>query len=204
MSGKSRRLGFLGGTFDPPHIGHLLLAETARQQLHLERVYFLPAGQPPHKRDEPVSPTVQRMHMTEMAIAGNPHFAVDTIDVERPSPHYTATLLPLLHERYPNSEIWMLIGGDSLRDLPTWHKPQEVLANCQLAALPRPGATVDWEELEAAVPGVTKSVAVLDGPAISVSSTLVRRWAAAGHSLRYLVLPDVRTFIIRERLYRQE
>ena len=204
MSSEFRRLGFLGGTFDPPHIGHLLLAETARQQLYLERVYFLPAGQPPHKRDEPVSPAAQRVGMTEMSIAGNPHFAVDTIDVKRTPPHYTVTLLPLLHERYPNSEIWMLIGGDSLRDLPAWHKPQEVLAKCQLAVQPRPGAKVDWESLEAALPGATESVEILDGPAIAVSSTRIRQWRAAGHSLRYLVPPKVRAFIIREGLYRHE
>ena len=204
MAGASRRLGFLGGTFDPPHVGHLLLGETARQQLQLERVYFLPAGQPPHKRDEPVSPVEQRMHMTELAIGGNPHFALDATDAERPAPHYTATLLPLLHERYPDSEIWLLIGGDSLRDLPTWHRPEEVLAKCQLAALSRPGATVDWEALEAAVPGVSDAVEMLDGPAIAVSSTRIRQWAAAGRSLRYLVPPKVRALIHREKLYCEE
>lgn len=204
MTGASRRLGFLGGTFDPPHVGHLLLAEAAREQLGLERVYFLPAGKPPHKPDEPVSPAEQRMQMTELAISDNPHFSLDAIDVERPPPHYTATLLPLLHDRYPDSEIWLLIGGDSLRDLPTWHKPQEVLANCRLAALPRPGATIDWEELEEVVPGVGDAVEVLDGPAIAVSSTRIRHWAAAGRSLRYLVPPEVQALITRERLYCQE
>lgn len=201
VTGAARRLGFLGGTFDPPHIGHLLLAETARQQLKLERVCFLPAGEPPHKQDEPVSPVAQRMRMTEMAIADNPHFALDAVDAERPAPHYTSTLLPLLHDRYPESEIWLLIGGDSLSELPAWHKPQEVLANCRLAALPRPGATISWEELEAALPGVREAVAMLDGPAVAVSSTRIREWAADGHSLRYLVAPEVRALIARERLY---
>lgn len=201
MADVSRRLGFLGGTFDPPHIGHLLLAETARQQLDLERVYFLPAGRPPHKRDEPVSPLAQRMKMTEIAIAGNPHFALDAIDAERPAPHYTATLLPLLHDRYPDSKIWLLIGGDSLRDLPAWHEPQEVLENCRLAVLPRPGATLYWKELEAAVPGVQQTVEMLDGPAIDLSSTRIREWAAGGRSLRYLVPPGVEALIARERLY---
>lgn len=201
VKAASRRLGFLGGTFDPPHIGHLLLAETARQALELERVYFLPAGEPPHKQDERISPVEQRMQMTEMAIAGNPYFALDAVDAERPAPHYTATLLPLLHERYPDSEIWLLIGGDSLRDLPTWHRPLEVLASCRLAALPRPGTTIDWDELEAAVPGVREAVAMLDGPAIALSSTRIRQWAAGGRSLRYLVPPGVLAFISRERLY---
>lgn len=201
MPAASHRLGFLGGTFDPPHIGHLLLAETARQQVELEQVYFLPAGEPPHKEDEQISPVAKRMRMTEMAIADNAYFALDAVDAKRPAPHYTATLLPLLHERYPDSAIWLLIGGDSLRDLPTWHKPQEVLANCRLAVLPRPGATIDWGELEAAVPGVREAVTMLDGPDIAVSSTRIRQWAAAGRSLRYLVPPEVQAFIARERLY---
>jgi len=203
VTGAWRRLGFLGGTFDPPHIGHLLLAEVARQQLDLERVYFLPAGEPPHKRDERVSPVELRINMAEMAIADNPHFTLDTIDAERPAPHYTATLLPLLNDRYPSSEIWLLIGGDSLRDLPTWHRPQDVLAHCRLAALPRPGATIDWEELEQVVPGVGNKVEILDGPAVAVSSTRIRKWAAGGRSLRYLVPPEVRALITRERLYCQ-
>lgn len=201
MAAASRRLGFLGGTFDPPHIGHLLLAETARQQLELERVYFLPAGEPPHKEEEQISPVAKRMRMTEIAIASNPYFALDAVDAERPAPHYTATLLPLLHERYPDSEIWLLIGGDSLRDLPAWHKPQEVLAKCRLATLPRPGAIINWDDLEAAVPGVQKAVTMLDGPNIAVSSTRIRQWAAAGRSLRYLVPPEVQAFIVQERLY---
>lgn len=194
-------VGVLGGTFDPPHIGHLLLAETARQQLDLQQVLFLPAGQPPHKRGEPVSAPRHRLAMTRLAVAGNRHFAVDTLDMARPRPHYTSTLLPLLQEQYPQQTVWLLIGGDSLRDLPGWHDPESVVAHRHLAVLARPGAAFDWDSLEAVLPGVRAAVTLLDGPSVAVSSTRIRQWAAQGRSLRYLCPPSVRDYIARQQLY---
>ena len=200
--GGIRRLGLLGGTFSPPHLGHLLLAESARQQLQLAQVLFLPAGQPPHKADEPVIAAHHRLAMTRLAIAGNGAFALDTTDMSRPGPHYTVTLLPLLAEAFPDHELWLLLGGDSLRDLPTWHQPEAILAQAHLGVLPRPGAEFSWSQLAKAVPGVRTATTLLDGPSIAISSTRIRGWAAAGRSLRYLVPDAVRAYIEREHLYR--
>ena len=195
-------IGILGGTFDPPHFGHLLLAETGREQLGLSKVIFVPAGQPVHKPERPVSPAGQRMEMTRRAIAGNPHFLLDSTDVDRPPPHYTATLLPLLRDKYAATDCWLLLGGDSLRDLLSWHRPETILAHCRLAVLPRPGARLDWAGLAAALPALPEAVTMLDGPVISISATKIRERAAAGRSLRYLVPPAVLSFIEAHDLYR--
>ncbi|RMG92226.1 MAG: nicotinate (nicotinamide) nucleotide adenylyltransferase [Chloroflexi bacterium] len=195
------RIGLLGGTFDPPHVGHLWLAETARDQLALDRVLFLPVGQPPHKRERPISPAVHRLAMIRLAVAHIPWFMVDTTDLDRPPPHTTVTLLPLLAEKYPNAHLWLLLGGDSLRDLPTWHKPDMLVRQCRLGVLARPGAEVDWSKLETAVPGVTAVTDLLDGPTINLSATEIRRWVAAGHSIQHLVPPAVCRYIQQNRLY---
>lgn len=199
--GGVKRLGLLGGTFNPPHLGHLILGEMAREQLGLERVLFLPAGQPPHKEDETIITPTHRMTMTRLAVGGNPGFAVDNTDADRPAPHHTVTLLPLLAEAYPDYQFWLLLGGDSLRDLPTWHRPGEIVAQAKLAVLPRPGATIEWDRLEEAVPGVRAATNLLEGPSVAISSTRIRAWAAAGRSLRYLVPEAVRTYIGRNGLY---
>jgi nicotinate-nucleotide adenylyltransferase len=198
------RIGLLGGTFDPPHLGHLWLAEAARQSLNLDKVLFLPAGQPPHKSDEPVTAVTHRWAMTELAIGNNNHFEADKTDLERPSPHYTSTLLPLIQHKYPQADLWLLIGSDSLRDLPTWHEPDVVITRCRLAALPRSRVTVDWVWLSLSVPGVDQAVDMLDGPTLNVSSTAIRHWLGKGFSPHYLVPQTVLEYIEQQRLYREQ
>lgn len=195
------RVGFIGGTFDPPHLGHLILAEVARDQLELEQVLFLPAGQPPHKPGRPISALLHRLAMTQLAIADNPFFELNTTDGDRPPPHYTYTLLPLLKEQYPQAQCWLIIGGDSLRDFATWREPGQVIAQCRLAVLPRPGAAVEWEGLEAAIPGLQAAVDLLTGPSVAISGTEIRNRIAAGQSARYLTLPAVLDYIAAQGLY---
>lgn len=201
QSPKSK-IGLLGGTFDPPHIGHLLLGETARVQLGLDRVLFLPAGQPPHKQHHAITPASHRLAMTRLAIADNPHFTVDTTDIARPAPHYTSTLLPLLQVRYPKADLWLLVGGDSLRDLLQWHEPERVLALCRLGVLPRPGITINWSQLAETLEGIPGRVDPLDGPTIAVSSTHIRTNAPAGKSLRYLTPHPVINYLQTHNLYK--
>jgi nicotinate-nucleotide adenylyltransferase len=196
------RIGILGGTFDPPHIGHLWLGEAAREILNLDKVLFLPAGQPPHKSDDPVTAVQHRLTMTKLAIEDNPFFEIDTSDLERPSPHYTSTLIPLIRHKYPQAELWLLIGSDSLRDLPQWHQPESVITQCRLATLPRPGVTVDWVWLSLSVPGVDEITDMLDGPTIDVSSTAIRRWTALGRRANYLLPQPVLDYIDQHQLYR--
>jgi nicotinate-nucleotide adenylyltransferase len=198
------RVGLLGGTFDPPHIGHLLLAECARDQLALDCVLFLPAGRPPHKEGETITAVHHRLAMIRLATAGHEAFQVDTADVERPPPHYTVTLLPLLRERYPQATLWLLLGGDSLRDLPSWHRPDELHRWCRLAVLPRPGDPVAWRALKRQLPSTAKVVDLLDGPSVAVSGRQIRRWAAMGRSLCYLTPATVIEYIQRKKLYHSE
>lgn len=199
-----RRLGLLGGTFDPPHIGHLLLAETARISLDLDHILFLPVGDPPHKNDRGINAAAHRIAMTRLAIAGNPYFAVDTSDVDRPPPHFTYTLLPLIQAQYPQAALWFLLGTDSLADLPQWQCPEQLLQLCRLAVLERPGVILDWVHLQQRFPGLAAQVDWLDGPLVKVSATMVRGFAAANRSLRYLIPETVQEYITRHTLYQSQ
>jgi len=191
----------LGGTFDPPHFGHLWLAESARDQLHLDQVLFLPVGEPPHKQGNSITAVSRRLHMTQLAISNHPAFCLDTLDIERPLPHTTCSLLPLVQAAHPDADLWLIIGTDSLRDFPTWHEPENIIAQCRLAALARPGVVVDWNVLETAVPGLRAATDELAGPTMDISSTAVRQWAKHNHSLRYLVPAPVLDFIQQHALY---
>lgn len=196
-----QRIGLLGGTFDPPHMGHLWLAETAREQLELDKVLFLPVGAPPHKEGERITAVAHRLAMTHLAIQENPAFILDKTDSDRPPPHTTATLLPTMQALYPAAQLWLLIGSDSLRDMPTWVAPQRVVQQCRLGVLPRPGVTISGDMLATAVPGIEAITDWLKGPTVALSSTEIRTWAAAGHSLRYLVATAVAGYIHQHRLY---
>ena len=198
------RIGLLGGTFDPPHIGHLWLAEAARQSLNLNKILFLPAGQPPHKSDERVTGAAHRLEMTRLAVQGNDQFQLDTTDIERPSPHYTSTLLPLIQQNYPRTQLWLLIGSDSLRDLPLWHEPEWVITQCRLAVLPRPGILVDWVWLSQSVSGVEQTVDILGGPTLDISSTAIRQWLADEYRPKYLIPTAVLEYIEQHNLYRAD
>ncbi len=196
-----QKIGLLGGTFDPPHWGHLWLAELARQQLALEKVFFLPVGQPPHKADRKITAVAHRLHMVSLAIQDNPLFVLDTTDCERPAPHSTVTLLPLLQQANPRACFWLLLGGDSLRNLPTWTDPARLITQCRLAVLPRPAAMIDWEQLETAVPGIQTAVDLLSGPTVSLSATGIRAWLSEGHAATYLLPTAVADYITRHQLY---
>ncbi|MCL4262220.1 MAG: nicotinate (nicotinamide) nucleotide adenylyltransferase [Anaerolineae bacterium] len=196
-----RRIGLLGGTFDPPHVGHLWLAEVAREQLGLNEVLFLPVGEPPHKEGRRITAVSHRLTMTQLAIQDNLAFALDTTDSDRPPPHTTVTLLPLIQPQYPDAQLWLIIGADSLRDLPTWVEPQRLISQCRLAVLPRPGVEIDWQVLETAVPHIRTITHWLEGPSVALSATQIRHWAEEGRSLRYLIPPAVLAYIQQQRLY---
>ncbi|MEJ2747077.1 MAG: nicotinate-nucleotide adenylyltransferase [Anaerolineae bacterium] len=196
-----RRIGLLGGTFDPPHLGHLWVAETAREQLNLDQILFLPVGEPPHKQDQSVTAVTHRLAMTRLAIADNPDFVLDTTDMDRPLPHTTNSLLPLIHRAWPDSQLWFLIGADSLHDLPTWEKPEVIITQCRLAVYPRPGVNIDWAALKTAIPHIETAVDLIKGPIMSISSSGIRDWRRSGHSVRYLVSAPVLAYIERHHLY---
>lgn len=195
------RIGLLGGTFDPPHMGHLWLAEAARDQLLLDKVLFLPVGQPPHKQDRQITAVSHRLSMLQKTIEDNPAFAIDTTDIDRPPPHTTWSLIPQIQQAYPQAKLWLIIGSDSLVELPNWVEPSLIIQQCRLAVLPRPGVEIDWLALETAVPGVTQVVDMLEGPTLNISSTEIREWARRGRSLTYLVKTAVIYYIRQTKLY---
>jgi nicotinate-nucleotide adenylyltransferase len=192
----------MGGTFDPPHYGHLRLAQAARDQLSLDRVLWVVAADPPHKQDRRITPVRDRLDLVAAAIAGQPGHELSRVDVDRPGPHWAADTVALVAAQHPGAELFFLMGGDSLRDLPTWGRPREFLAHTRLGVLRRPGALVDLEALEAVLPGITGRVDFIAAPRLDVSAHDIRRRAAAGLPITGLVPPAVEALIAARRLYR--
>ena len=194
------RLGLLGGTFDPPHYGHLLAAQEAAWQLDLERVLFLPARQNPLKRDEPMSHAAARCEMVKLAIADNPRFELSTLDLDRTPPSFTVDLLRSLGAA--DRELFFLAGADILPELPRWYAPMEILGLARLVVVNRPGApAADLRTLDKALPGASERVTVLRMPGVEVSSTGLRERVKHGKPIRYLTPPAVERYIAEHRLY---
>lgn len=196
------KLGVLGGTFDPPHMAHLVLAETARSSLGLERVLFVPAGDPWRKAGQDVTPVRHRLAMVRLAVGGDPAFEVSTLEVEREGPSYTVDTLTELHERYgPDAELYFLLGEDALRDMPNWKEPERIAALATLVVAPRPGGAGPGAPPDFPLPGVAAKVVPLDMPLIDVSATDLRERARQGLSLRDVVPPAVARYIEEHGLY---
>ena len=194
------RLGVLGGSFDPPHWGHVHLAQAARAQLDLNRVLWVPAGRPPHKSRQ--TPAHHRAAMTRLAIAGHPGFSVCRLDVDRAGPHYTADLLELLRAQHPHpTQFWFVVGQDSLRDLGTWKQPDRILELSRLAVYPRPGAPIDWAVLESIVPDIRACIDWLHGSLMPEASRQIRRQVRLGESIDGLVPAGVQAYIQQHHLY---
>ena len=199
------RIGVLGGSFDPIHIGHLIIAEEARTRLSLERVIFVPAALQWLKKVPHAASPEGRLEMVRLAVASHPAFEVSDVEVRRPGPSYTVDTLALLQDRLgPAAELFFILGLDSLAELPQWHEPQRLLQLCRLVAVPRPGeASPDMGALEGQLPGLRARLVTLEGaPGIAVSSSVLRARLARGESVRYLVPEAVEEYIRREGLYR--
>ena len=197
------RLCILGGTFDPPHIGHLVMAEMAREALDAAQVLFVPAADPPHK-DETRLPIEHRLSMLQRATADNPHFILSRADIDRPGPHYSVDMVRIIQTQHPDAELFFLIGADSLRDLPKWYRPQELIRLCRLAVMPRPGVDTAPDMHEDVIPGLAARVVMIDAPMVDVSSTEIAARLRAGKSVRYLVPQPVLDYIVANGLYRYE
>lgn len=206
--GESERVGIIGGTFDPVHYAHLAIAEEVYHALKLARMVFVPAGQPPHKVNYAVTPVEYRVRMLEQAIATNPHFEISLVDVQRSGPSYTVETLRLLRQAWgPGADLYFVIGGDSLRDLPTWRDPAGVIAQATIVALVRPGYTDVTEhraELAARLPGLQERLITLEGPKMELSSTDLRQRVAESRPIKYQTPEVVENYIYRHGLYRNE
>lgn len=186
-----QRIGILGGTFDPIHYGHLAIAEEARWALALERVYLVPAARQPLKPDAHEAGPVQRLEMVRLACLGNPHLLPSDLELQRDPPSYTVDTLDAFRAQLgAPCELFFILGGDALRDLPRWHKAAQILHLARLAVVTRPGIAVDLPALEQALPGITARTTLIEGPNLDISSTMLRRRLAAGRPVRYQV-PDV-------------
>ena len=197
------RVGIVGGTFDPIHLGHLIIAEGARVKLGLARILFVPAGQPWLKVNHTITSVAHRVEMTRRAIAANPYFELCTAEVERSGPSYTVDTLLALRERFGHAaDFFFVLGCDSLAELPLWREPARLVQLCRLVAVPRLGVSVaDLSSLEASIPGLSDAVIQLDMPIIGISSSQIRRLTAEGLSIRYLVPDEVREYIAEQKLY---
>jgi nicotinate-nucleotide adenylyltransferase len=197
------RLGLLGGTFNPPHIGHLVCAQEAWSQLGLDRVLLVPVHTPPHK-EAPEDPGVEaRVRLCELAVEGDPRLAVSRIDADVPGPSYTVDTLRGLHERHPEHDLTFIVGGDVARSLPAWRQPEAILELAEFGVAERESdGRAAIEAAVAGIPGAGMRLRFFDMPRMDVSSTLVRRRAAEGRPIRYLVPDLVAAAIERTGMYR--
>jgi nicotinate-nucleotide adenylyltransferase len=201
LSGPAGRVGILGGTFDPIHHGHLVIAEEAREALGLDQVLFVPASTPPHKPGRPVTEPQHRLAMVRLAVADNPAFAVAAIEVERGGPSYTVETLDALRAG-GLLDPWLIVSSEALAGFADWRDPLRILELARLAVVPRGGFDPlgpAW--FEARFPGRGERARFLDGPLLPISGSVVRRRAAAGRSVRYLVPDAVARYIADHSLY---
>lgn len=203
---SGRRIGILGGTFDPPHLGHLLIAETARVALGLESVLFIPAGEPWLKSGQRITPATHRLRMVQLAVADNPDFCVCDCEVRRSGASYTVDTLRELRGAYPDSAEWyFIVGSDVLDQFYLWKEPEGILELCRLAVIERPGGPDDGvAALSERFPDAVASGAVVSvaGPRVDFSASELRRILAEGQSVRYQVPDTVAEYIKRHDLYR--
>ncbi len=198
------RVGLMGGTMDPVHLGHLLIAEEARLSLELEEVIFIPTGQPWMKSEIAVASGHHRLNMVRLAIASNPFFRASGIEVDRAGPSYTVdTLEEMKGQDHRDDDLYFILGVDLLEDLHRWKSPGRILELCTLVVAPRAG--YDGREaakVDSLSPGASSNVVFLDGPAVGVSATEIRRRAAMRCSIRYMVPEAVEEYLERYGLYR--
>jgi len=195
-------VGVLGGTFDPIHNGHLVAAEEVRAQLRLDRVVFVPAGLPPHKLTDYISPVDHRLAMVQLAVASNPYFTVSRVDIDRFGPCYTVDTIELLRDEWGGDvELYFIMGSDSLADIVIWHKPERLIRLCRLVIMERPGYRVDMEQLEHLLPGITSRVHFINSPQLDISSTDIQRRVRKGLPIKYQVPEAVEDYIHKHELY---
>lgn len=195
------RIGIFGGTFDPPHLGHLHLAAAARAQLKLDKILWVPTADPPHKKNQTLSAVADRLAMVEALIAGEPAYEISRVDIDRPGPHWAVDMMALLAGQFPGQQLVFLMGGDSLHDLPTWGRPLEFLAHCSLGVMRRPNDAIDLDQLESLLPGITAKVEFVQAVPLEIASHTIRQQVREGQSIENFVPQAVAQIIQARRLY---
>jgi len=193
------RIGLFGGTFDPPHLGHMILAAEARYQLKLDRLLFVLTPDPPHKRDREITSLGHRLTLVEAALAENPAFELSRVEIDRPGPHYAVDTVRILQKEFPTDDLIYLMGGDSMSDLTKWHDPQAFVEAChEIGVMHRPEFGFDLDELNEHLPGVREKSRIINAPLLEIASREIRARIAEGRPYRYYLLPQV-TQIIKAR-----
>jgi nicotinate-nucleotide adenylyltransferase len=199
-----QQIGLFGGTFDPPHLGHLILASEAYSQLGLDRLLWILTPDPPHKQDQAITSIEHRLAMVNLAIEDNPSFELSRVELDRPGPHYTLDTVESIAEQYPDADITPIIGGDSLRDLPKWHRPKELLYACHwVGVMRRPGEAPNLDELERELPGISSKIHYVDAPLLEIASREIRSRIANGRPYRYYLPWPVYEYISQHHLYQR-
>lgn len=201
MAGLNKRIGIFGGTFDPPHLGHLILAEESVDQLRLDRLFWVLTPDPPHKLAKRLTPIEIRFLLVKAAIRNNKSFLFSRADMDRPGPHFTLDTVKIFKKQNPSAEIFYLIGGDSLHDFPNWYHPQDLLGNLTgLGVMRRPGDRVNLDQLEKALPGIANKLIFIDAPLLEIASNEIRKRICFNKPYRYY-LPDSVYKIIEKNNY---
>ena len=197
------KIGVLGGTFDPIHNGHIIVAEDVRARLNLAEVLFVPAGQPWLKEDSPILAAEHRVQMIRLAIAEQPYFKLSTMEIDRAGPSYTVdTITELQAQLGAGDELFFILGWDSLAQLPLWKEPSRLIKMCRLVAVPRPGYSLpDLNSLEAAIPGLSRRLTLLEKPEVDIDATEIRNRVAQGLPIGHLVPEPVGEYIRKHKLY---
>ena len=196
------RIGVFGGTFDPPHVGHLILASEAALQLQLAKVLWVLTPDPPHKLTRPISPVEFRLQMVQAIMGDDPFFELSRVELDRPGPHYAVDTLHRLQEAYPDARLVYLMGGDSLHDLPTWYHPQELVDACaNLGIMRRMGDEIDLANLKEQLPGISAKIAFIDAPLMEISSSQIRQRIFDGLPFKHFLTRAVYNVIRTNGLY---
>lgn len=204
LTKQFERVGIFGGSFNPLHQGHLIVAEFAAETIGLERVLFAPVVHPPHRDGKLLMAIEHRLAMIETAINDNDRFQLTLVDVERPGPHYSVDTVQIIQDQYPGSQLYFVMGGDSFKSFPSWHAPDEIVEYCRLAVMRRPSSKpVQPSMHQAAMPNLHERVDMIEAPPIGISATRVREQLGIGKSVRYLVPDRVLTYIHANNLYQE-
>ena len=199
---EKKRLGIFGGTFDPPHVGHLILASEARDQLNLDCTIWVLTPDPPHKLGQDIATLEHRLAMVELAISKDADFSLSYVDVNRPGPHYTLDTVKILKQEYPEHALIYLMGGDSLQDLPSWYKSNDFLAAVDgIGVMRRPGDDIDLSELTETLPELPEKLNFVTAPLLEISAHQIRRRARENRTYRYYLLPSVYQYICDHKIY---
>lgn len=192
---KKEKVGILGGTFNPPHLGHLIMAEQVKDQLDLDRILFMPTAEPPHSSaDKKTIPSDIRVEMLDLALMDNPDFELELYEVEQGGKNYSFDTMTALTDLYPGVEFYFIVGGDMIADLPTWYRIDELVELVQFVGIKRPGFVVDTDY----------PIIIVDTTETNISSSVIRDKVSKGCSIKYLVPTAVKEYIELERLYQND